>query len=156
VELRNGSLLAAGGYDGGNYNLDTAEVYDPHGREWVGIERMRIKRPGCRAALLKNGSVIVAGAGTSGPGAEQAARSAELFGTAMFRCFVAPGSAAAEPSCQLSKDGTGSDFFSCAAVCGAPSPSYRCADNQCVQIPGRAGETLAQCESICGKHMPYL
>ena len=80
---------------------------------------MHVKRPGCRAALLHNGSVIVAGASTSahaGPGRASAARTVELYGTARFRCRTAPN--ATQPSCQPSPDGSGTDIFTCNTVCG--------------------------------------
>jgi hypothetical protein len=110
VQLPNGSLLAAGGYSGA-VNLDSAEVNV--GSRWVTIQRMHGARAGCRAALLKNGSVLVAGASKSQP---VYARSAELFATARYRCYTDPNGT--QPSCHPSPDGTGSDVFTCTQICG--------------------------------------
>lgn len=114
VELLNGSLFAAGGYSGAA-DLETAEVFA--GNRWVRIQPMHAKRPGCRAALLHNGSVLVAGASVrSGSAKSGAAKSVELYGTSKFRCILAPNST--RPSCRPSPDGGGTDIFTCNAVCG--------------------------------------
>ena len=60
--LPNGTVLAAGGWDGVNFNSHhaSADLYDPSTGTWVPTGAMRVPRTGHTATLLANGKVLVA------------------------------------------------------------------------------------------------
>jgi hypothetical protein len=64
--LRDGKVLAAGGYDGGDYRVDSAELYDPDTGSWTAIpfpHRDSCDRRSCPfgggwATLLQDGTLL--------------------------------------------------------------------------------------------------
>ena len=69
TELKNGLELIAGGYvhaefpSGTNYNLSSAQLYDPKTGKWTETGEMTTVRYGHAAVLLGDGRVLVAGGG---------------------------------------------------------------------------------------------
>jgi hypothetical protein len=65
--LRDGKVLAAGGYDGGDYRVDSAELYDPDTGSWTVIATppwaTGCDRPACPdggwATLLQDGTLLL-------------------------------------------------------------------------------------------------
>ncbi len=77
--LSDGKVLAAGGYDGGDYTVDVAELYDPDTGSWTAIANThRNGRPKClgcggydgRAILLQDGTVLLMRSSSQAPFAE--------------------------------------------------------------------------------------
>lgn len=154
VALQNGSLLAAGGFDGNN-DLRRAEIYMPAPQnEWVRLADMNYERPGAAATVLQNASVLVVGA------SDRSAWSltAELWDPSTWRCYNSAGATDVHGSCDTrschrTDDGSGVDLQTCQESCGPPSsgaPSFRCVQDQCVELPGAVGTSRDACEAICG------
>jgi len=59
--LQDGRLLAAGGMDGSNQSLKSAELYDPATGRWTLTGELNEARSAHSAALLKDGRVLVVG-----------------------------------------------------------------------------------------------
>lgn len=59
--LRDGKVLVAGGYIGGEGNISSAELFDPATNEFVAVGSMRLARSSHSATLLADGKVLVAG-----------------------------------------------------------------------------------------------
>lgn len=59
--LSNGEVLVAGGFNGTNGYLASAELYDPVKGKWTLTGSMTAPRDGHDAVLLQNGEVLVAG-----------------------------------------------------------------------------------------------
>src|SRR5207248_2778698 len=69
VLLGNGTLLVAGGDDGGGFNsYSEAEVYDPVLDQWNNTPSMLNPRTYFTMSALANGDVLVAGGFTGGSG----------------------------------------------------------------------------------------
>ena len=63
--LRDGKVLVAGGYDGGDYTVDAAELYDPDTGSWTAIANThRNGRPKCLGCLGYDGWAILLQDGT--------------------------------------------------------------------------------------------
>lgn len=80
--LNNGKvLIAAGERNGasGGDQLNVAEIYDPVSGTWSGAASLTTRRGGPRAAKLPNGSVMVIGGFTGGPGPLVALASTEIY-----------------------------------------------------------------------------
>jgi N-acetylneuraminic acid mutarotase len=67
--LRDGTVLVAGGYD--TRILNTAEVYNPGNDQWAPTAAMPQGRSGHSALLLDDGTVLVFGGDSNGPGLPQ-------------------------------------------------------------------------------------
>jgi|EP01043_Picozoa_sp_COSAG02_P005259 hypothetical protein len=150
VALQNGSLLAAGGFDG-NRNLRRAEIYMPAPQnEWVRLDDLNYERPGAAAAVMQNGSVLVVGA------SDRSAWSltAELWDPSTWRCYNSNEDGSCDTrSCHRTDDGSGVDLKTCQESCGPPSsgaPSFRCVQDKCVELPGAVGTSRDACKAICG------
>jgi N-acetylneuraminic acid mutarotase len=74
--LRNGQVLAAGGFNSYNNYLDSAEVYDPAAKTWKGTGSLKTARAFHTATLLGNGKVLAVGGGVD---SESSMDSAELY-----------------------------------------------------------------------------
>ncbi len=61
MELRDGSVLMAGGVSTGERDLRSASVYHPTTGRWTGTGSLHTARNQAAAALLPNGGVLVAG-----------------------------------------------------------------------------------------------
>ena len=66
VELLNGNVLVAGGFDGSlppsnPPNFKNAEIYDWHTGEWTKIKSMNTARAAAAAVRLEDGRVMVIG-----------------------------------------------------------------------------------------------
>jgi N-acetylneuraminic acid mutarotase len=76
--LRDGNVLIAGGLDGANNGLASAEVYNPATNKWSPAGSMATARLDHTATLLPSGKVLVAG-GLDGPFPSSSLASAELY-----------------------------------------------------------------------------
>ena len=76
--LRNGSVLIAGGTDGRNKALASAEIYDPAANRWRSAASMTTARLDHTATLLPSGKVLVVG-GLLGPVPFGSLATAELY-----------------------------------------------------------------------------
>ncbi len=76
--LPNGKVLVAGGFSNGDGSrpLASAELYDPSSGSWSATGKMHQARAGHTATLLSDGTVLVAGGGSS---PSDTLRSAELY-----------------------------------------------------------------------------
>jgi hypothetical protein len=81
VRLRDGRVLLAGGYDGAN-PVAVVEIFDPRSSTLSPAGTLASARAGAAAALLGDGTILLAGGG--GPGGAPTA-SAELFDPATGR-----------------------------------------------------------------------
>jgi hypothetical protein len=59
--LRDGKVLVAGGYIGGDGNISSAELFDPATKSFAAAGSMAIARSSHTATLLPNGKVLIAG-----------------------------------------------------------------------------------------------
>ena len=59
--LRDGKVLIAGGYIGGDGNIASAEIYDPAAKSFAAVGNMSAARSSQTATLLPNGKVLIAG-----------------------------------------------------------------------------------------------
>jgi hypothetical protein len=59
--LRDGKVLIAGGYIGGDGNISSAELFDPTNNNFVAVDNMHTARSSHSATLLPNGKVLVSG-----------------------------------------------------------------------------------------------
>ena len=73
--LGNGKILIAGGFNGSNLSLSSAELYNPNTNTWSSGGSLSTARNESTATLLRNGDVLVAG----GYGSYSALSSAELY-----------------------------------------------------------------------------
>ena len=73
ILLANGEVLIAGGTDGANHPLATADLYDPAHNTFTPTGSMGTARSLAAAAPLANGKVLVAGGLTAGPATSQTA-----------------------------------------------------------------------------------
>lgn len=77
--LEGGKILMAGGHDGADTALASAELYDPATRSFTALPDMEVARVGHTANLLPGGRVLVVGGGCCGRQIVTATTSAELF-----------------------------------------------------------------------------
>jgi hypothetical protein len=61
TRLRDGNVLVAGGFGGGEDAHATSELFDPSSRRFVPAARMQVARQSHTATLLDNGRVLIAG-----------------------------------------------------------------------------------------------
>lgn len=59
--LNSGKVLVAGGFEGGQNSLASAEVFDPKTNSFSGAGNMSVARSGHSSTLLPNGKVLIAG-----------------------------------------------------------------------------------------------
>src|SRR4051812_15473541 len=76
--LKNGKVLAAGGVDGLNTILSSAELYDPATGLWTPTGSLGVARVDHTATILASGKVLVAGGNLRAPSGK-AINSAELY-----------------------------------------------------------------------------
>jgi N-acetylneuraminic acid mutarotase len=75
--LGNGQVLAAGGWDGGDINFSSAELYDPISGKWTVTSPMAEGHWRPTATLIAGGRVLIAGGNGTTPG--EATSVAELY-----------------------------------------------------------------------------
>jgi TATA-box binding protein (TBP) (component of TFIID and TFIIIB) len=59
--LPNGKVLVTGGPDANNYEVATAEMFDPASRTFSAAGNMEVERTDHVAVLLTNGKVLITG-----------------------------------------------------------------------------------------------
>ncbi|NDB95354.1 MAG: DUF5011 domain-containing protein [Verrucomicrobia bacterium] len=77
TRLNDGRVLVVGGYDGSNYPLASAEIYNPSTGTWSNTGGLRFARSDHQAVLLSSGKVLVFGGFDSTT--EQSLSTAELY-----------------------------------------------------------------------------
>ena len=77
--LQNGQVLVAGGRQRGNYNLSTAEIYNPSTGKFTSTGSLNTGRNYQTATLLENGQVLITGGATDASGQVVCLASAELY-----------------------------------------------------------------------------
>ena len=102
--LRNGKVLMAGGWTGGDASRRTTEIYDPATGKFMPTGNLTVERSGATATLLVNGKVLIVGGVDR---SERSLASAEIYDpeTGTF----SPTGAMNEPRCEhtatILKDG---------------------------------------------------